>query len=150
MTAAGWVQLGVLIVLIAIGTRVLGPYIAAIFTMPADEVDGDERRAAGTTLHRSAEAEVHAAGTGGEEDDAGAAVALAVDERPPPPRRGIRGDKVFLPVERFIYRLCGIDETREQRWSVYALSLLAFSLVSVILLYVLQRLQGALPLNPNG
>ena len=54
------------------------------------------------------------------------------------------------PIERFIYRLCGIDDSREQRWSVYALSLLAFSLVSVLVLYVLQRFQGALPLNPNG
>ncbi len=57
---------------------------------------------------------------------------------------------MFLPVERFIYRLCGIDDSREQRWSVYALSLLAFSLVSVLVLYALQRFQGALPLNPNG
>ena len=42
------------------------------------------------------------------------------------------GDRVFLPVERLIYRLCGIDPEREQRWSVYALSLLAFSFVSVL------------------
>jgi K+-transporting ATPase ATPase A chain len=48
-----------------------------------------------------------------------------------------------------VYRLCGIDERREQRWSTYALSLLAFSFVSVVFLYALQRLQGHLPLNPN-
>ena len=42
-----------------------------------------------------------------------------------------RADKVFGPVERVIYRLCGIDEEREQRWNVYAVSVLAHSLVSV-------------------
>ncbi|QXC59795.1 potassium-transporting ATPase subunit KdpA [Aquihabitans sp. G128] len=61
-----------------------------------------------------------------------------------------RADKVFGPVERRIYRLCGIDEEREQRWNTYALSLLAFSLVSVLLLFAIQRLQGSLPFNPDG
>ena len=61
-----------------------------------------------------------------------------------------RADKVFGPVERGIYRICGIDEEREQRWTVYATSILAFSLSSVVLLYALQRFQGSLPLNPEG
>ena len=60
------------------------------------------------------------------------------------------GDRFFEPVERFIYRVCGIDRRREQRWNVYALSLIAFSLLSVLLLYGLQRLQGSLPFNPTG
>ena len=60
------------------------------------------------------------------------------------------GDKVFGPLERVIYRVGGIDPDREQRWSVYALSLLAFSAVSVVLLYGLLRFQGVLPGNPNG
>ena len=59
------------------------------------------------------------------------------------------GDRVFLPVERGIYRLLGVDPSREQRWNVYALSLLAFSAVSVVGLYLLQRVQGALFLNPT-
>ena len=59
------------------------------------------------------------------------------------------GDRVFLPVERVIYRVSGVDPKREQPWTVYALSLLAFSAVSVLGLYLLQRLQGALPLNPT-
>ena len=59
------------------------------------------------------------------------------------------GDRFFNPIERFIYRMCGIDHRREQRWNVYALSLVAFSLVSLILLYGLQRLQGSLPFNPT-
>jgi potassium-transporting ATPase potassium-binding subunit len=60
-----------------------------------------------------------------------------------------RLDRVFGPVERFVYRLCRIDPEREQRWNVYALSLLAFSVVGVLLLYVVQRVQSSLPLNPT-
>jgi K+-transporting ATPase ATPase A chain len=61
-----------------------------------------------------------------------------------------RGDRVFSAIERPIYRLCRIDPDSEQRWSVYALSLLAFSLVSVLVLYAQLRLQGHLFLNPNN
>ncbi|HEV7534468.1 MAG TPA: potassium-transporting ATPase subunit KdpA, partial [Acidimicrobiia bacterium] len=60
------------------------------------------------------------------------------------------GDRVFLPVERAIYRACRVDPDREQRWTVYAYSLLAFSAVSGIVLYAQLRLQGHLPLNPDG
>lgn len=59
-------------------------------------------------------------------------------------------DRLFLPVERALYRLSGVDPEREQPWNVYALSLLAFSAVSVVGLFLLQRVQGALPLNPTG
>jgi K+-transporting ATPase ATPase A chain len=50
-------------------------------------------------------------------------------------------------VERVVYRVCGIDPGSEQRWSVYGASLLAFSAVSVVLLFVLQRVQPSLPLS---
>jgi K+-transporting ATPase ATPase A chain len=60
-----------------------------------------------------------------------------------------RGDRFFSAIEAPIYRVCGIDPEGEQRWSVYALSLLAFSLVSVLILYAQLRLQGHLPLNPD-
>src|SRR5690242_4406867 len=65
------------------------------------------------------------------------------------------GGKTFLhpvlgPVERAIYRLAGIREDAEQRWTQYAASLLAFSFVSFLFVYVLQRLQGILPFNPQG
>jgi K+-transporting ATPase ATPase A chain len=60
------------------------------------------------------------------------------------------GDRVFGPVERVIYRACGIDEQGEQRWQTYATSLLAFSFASVVVLYAQIRLQGHLPLNPDG
>ncbi len=52
-----------------------------------------------------------------------------------------------LRVERGIYRLGGIDPDADQRWPVYARALLAFSVVGVLLLYVLQRVQSHLPLS---
>ncbi len=60
------------------------------------------------------------------------------------------GDRVFLPVERFVYRILGVDPESEQRWTTYAYSLLAFSLVSVVVLYGILRLQHHLPGNPDG
>ena len=92
-----WLQLIALIAIIAVGTRVLGPYLAGVF--------GDDQRS--------------------------------------------YGDRLFSKVERPIFRLCGIDERREQRWTTYAQSLLAFSAVSVLAVYGLQRLQGHLPFNPT-
>ncbi|HEU4893066.1 MAG TPA: potassium-transporting ATPase subunit KdpA [Vicinamibacterales bacterium] len=59
-------------------------------------------------------------------------------------------DPVLRPLERLIYRLTGVDERHEMRWTEYALSMLAFSLVSMLVLYALQRLQGLLPFNPQG
>src|ERR1035441_6650549 len=59
------------------------------------------------------------------------------------------GDRVFLPVERLIYRVTGVNPESEQRWTIYAISVLAFSCVSVVVLYGMQRLQAHLPLNPD-
>jgi len=99
VSTASWVELGALIVAIAISTPVLGSYLARVY--------GSDR------------------------------------DRPP------FGDRAFLVVERPIYRLCGIDPEGEQRWTSYAVSLLAFSAVSVLVLYAQLRLQGHLPLNPD-
>jgi potassium-transporting ATPase potassium-binding subunit len=52
-----------------------------------------------------------------------------------------------LPVERVVYRLVGVDAKADQRWSVYATSVLAFSLVGVVGLFLLQRVQDHLPLS---
>ena len=60
------------------------------------------------------------------------------------------GDRVFRPLERGVYRLTGVNPRREQRWTVYAASVLAFSLASVLFLYLLQRIQDFLPGNPTG
>ena len=59
------------------------------------------------------------------------------------------GDRVFLPVERLIYRVMRVNPKREQRWNVYALAVLALSFVSVLALYLFQRVQSWLPLD-NG
>ena len=97
MTAAAWLQMGVLVGLLVLGTRLLGPYLARVYS-------------------------------------GGAAP----------------GDRALLPLERAIYRAARIDPEREQPWTIYARSVIAFSLVSVLGLYALQRLQGLLPLNPGG
>ncbi|HET9600714.1 MAG TPA: potassium-transporting ATPase subunit KdpA, partial [Acidimicrobiales bacterium] len=57
------------------------------------------------------------------------------------------GDRFFGPVERVVYRILRVDPKREQRWNVFAMSLLAFSAVSVLALYLFQRLQASLPLS---
>lgn len=69
--------------------------------------------------------------------------------------RVFEGQRTFLhpvvrPLERLVYRLCGIREDREQRWTQYAASLLAFSLVTLLITYLLQRIQGLLPLDPHA
>ncbi len=67
----------------------------------------------------------------------------------------MEGERTFLspvlrPVERAIYRVCGIDETSEQGWKGYAVALLLFSLVGILVMYAMLRLQDVLPLNPNA
>src|SRR5450755_759530 len=58
-------------------------------------------------------------------------------------------DPVLRPVERLIYRLCGVDEKHEMRWTEYAGAMLLFSGVSMALLYLIERIQRWLPLNPQ-
>jgi potassium-transporting ATPase potassium-binding subunit len=59
-------------------------------------------------------------------------------------------DPIIRPIERLIYRLTGVDETRDMRWTEYAVSVLLFSVVSMLVLYAVQRLQAVLPWNPQG
>jgi K+-transporting ATPase ATPase A chain len=98
VTAAGWLELAVLIAALAVTTPLLGGYLARIY----DPSLG----------------------------------------RPP-------GDGFFSALERPIYRICRIDPDSEQRWTIYTRSLLAFSLVSLLVLYAQLRLQGHLLLNPD-
>jgi K+-transporting ATPase ATPase A chain len=58
-------------------------------------------------------------------------------------------DPVLRPIERLIYRLTGVDEEREMRWTEYAWAMLLFSVVSMIVLYAMQRMQAWLPFNPE-
>src|SRR6201996_8378720 len=57
---------------------------------------------------------------------------------------------VLRPLEILTYKLIGVNEGTEQRWTQYTASLLAFSIFSFLFVYALQRLQGILPLNPQG
>lgn len=59
-------------------------------------------------------------------------------------------DPLLRPVERLIYRVAGVDENAEMRWTAYALAVLLFHLVGIIVLYLIQRGQGLLPWNPQG
>ncbi|MDE3137060.1 MAG: potassium-transporting ATPase subunit KdpA [Acidobacteriota bacterium] len=68
--------------------------------------------------------------------------------------RVFEGEKTFLdsvlrPVEKLVYRLTGVDEKHEMRWTEYAIAMLLFSGVSMVLLYVLERLQRWMPFNPQ-
>jgi len=58
-------------------------------------------------------------------------------------------DPVLRPIERLLYRITGVDEDHEMRWTEYAVAMLLFSLVSMIVLYLMQRLQAYLPFNPQ-
>jgi K+-transporting ATPase ATPase A chain len=59
-------------------------------------------------------------------------------------------DPLLRPLERVIYRVTGVDETKEMRWTEYAVAMLLFSVVSMALLYFIQRVQHLLPWNPQG
>ncbi len=59
------------------------------------------------------------------------------------------GDRFFLPIERLVYRATGVNPEGEQRWTVYAISVLAFSMVSALVLYGMQRIQAHVPFNPD-
>src|SRR5258708_24263931 len=58
-------------------------------------------------------------------------------------------DRVLRPLERVVYRLTGVDEKHEMRWTEYASAMLLFSGVSMALLYLIERTQKWLPFNPQ-
>jgi K+-transporting ATPase ATPase A chain len=59
------------------------------------------------------------------------------------------GDRVFAPIERIAFRLPRVDERREQRWNVYAISLLAFSVLAFLLVYALRAPPGLVGAQPD-
>jgi K+-transporting ATPase ATPase A chain len=59
-------------------------------------------------------------------------------------------DRVLGPLERAIYRVCGVRPEEQMGWKRYAIAMLAFQLLGLLAVYGLQRLQGWLPLNPQG
>jgi len=96
MTANGWAQIGVFLLVILLITKPLGVFMARVFS----------------------------------------------------------GERTFLdplmrPIERFLYRVTRVDEKHEMRWTEYAISMLLFSVVSMLLLYAIERVQLWLPWNPQ-
>jgi K+-transporting ATPase ATPase A chain len=96
MTANGWFQIGLYLILLLAITKPMGVYMARVFS----------------------------------------------------------GEKTFMdpmlrPMERLLYRMTGVDETHEMRWTEYATAMLLLSVVSMILLYVILRVQRWLPWNPQ-
>jgi K+-transporting ATPase ATPase A chain len=57
---------------------------------------------------------------------------------------------VLRPIERGVYRVCGIDETVEQGWKGYTISVLVMALFAIVVGYIMLRLQDVLPLNPGA
>lgn len=67
----------------------------------------------------------------------------------------MNGEKVFLskilnPIENFIYKILRIDKDEEMDWKKYSVSIIAFSVIGFVILFLLQMVQGILPLNPEG
>ena len=58
-------------------------------------------------------------------------------------------DPVLRPIERLLYRVTRVDESHEMRWTEYAIAMLLFSMVAMLVLYLMERLQGYLPFNPQ-
>src|SRR5262245_11015986 len=58
--------------------------------------------------------------------------------------------RALAPLERGIYRVCGVRPDESMGWRRYALAMLAFQLFGFLAVYALQRIQGWLPLNPQG
>ena len=58
-------------------------------------------------------------------------------------------DRVLGPVERWIYRLAGVRPDSEMNWKTYAVAMLLFNFLGILVVYAVQRLQGILPFNPQ-
>jgi len=74
----------------------------------------------------------------------GSWMARVYDRRPTPL------DAVLGPIERLAYRVCGVDPEEGMTWKTYALAMLWFNVAGLVVVYLLQRLQGVLPLDPQG
>jgi potassium-transporting ATPase potassium-binding subunit len=129
MSVSGWEQLLFVVAVTAVAAPLLGRYLAATFRGgPASEPKG----APPPGLRSEATREGGGSrAPGGEREN-----------RAP-------GDRVFLPIERLVYRTLGVDPESSWTWRSYALAVLAFGLVSTLLLYAILRLQGVLPGNPT-
>lgn len=64
-------------------------------------------------------------------------------------RERTSADRLLGPIERLLYRVTGVDESHEMRWTEYGMSMLMFSAVTMLLTYGIERLQAILPWNPQ-
>ncbi|MGW5268254.1 potassium-transporting ATPase subunit KdpA [Rhodococcus sp. NPDC003994] len=114
---AAGLQIAAVVIVLAAAYVPLGDYMARVYASPSDDDPSDD--------------------AGSESNGTGGGTALRTRTRPRTDSR----------VESLIYRLCRVDPRAEQTWIGYSLSVLGFSAASVLFLYVLQRVQGVLPLN---
>jgi len=137
MNLTGWEQLLFVCAVTALLAPLLGRYLAATFSylpggrppVPPDvRTSGPDRK--NRDLIRP-----------GRADESSGVPASAAGRAP--------GDRIFLPVERLIYRALRVDPESSMTWPVYAIAVLVFGLLSSLLLYLVLRLQGVLPLNPT-
>jgi K+-transporting ATPase ATPase A chain len=126
MSVSGWEQLLFVVAVTAVAAPLLGRYLAATFRGAG---------AAGTSVSGTSVSGTSVSGT----SVSGTSVS---GSRAP-------GDRVFLPVERLVYRTLGVDPDSSWTWRAYALAVLALGLVGTLLLYAILRLQGVLPGNPT-
>ncbi len=134
MTASGWEQLGFAAVVTVVLAPLLGRYLAATFrdTVHTRRYEPPQSLAARTQGDASPRPSAGSA-WGDDHGESGRAA----------------GDRVFLPIERTVYRALRIDPDSSWTWRMYALAVLAFGALSTLLLYGILRLQGYLPLNPT-
>ncbi|GGG06607.1 potassium-transporting ATPase potassium-binding subunit [Rhodococcoides trifolii] len=125
--AAG-LQIAAVVIVLAAAYVPLGDYMARVFTNPRDALARAE-------LVGSAAQQAH-----------GSTTTTTTTSAPQPQNRSATASADWR-VESLLYRLCRIDPRSEQTWVGYALSVLGFSAAGVLFLYVLQRVQGVLPLN---
>ena len=59
-------------------------------------------------------------------------------------------NRLFGPLERLLYRICGVDPNAEMGWKHYSIAVILFNLLGALAVYALQRMQGSLPLNPQA
>jgi potassium-transporting ATPase potassium-binding subunit len=136
MNVTGWEQLLFVCAVTAVLAPLLGRYLAATFRTPG--------------MSSNSGAPVGAAKKGAPGDSTsksgtriGSKSGTRIGSKSAP------GDRVFLPVERLIYRALRVDPDNSMTWQGYAVSVLIFGLASTLLLYAILRLQGVLPLNPT-
>ncbi len=132
MTGAAWAQLAVLVGILILTVPLLARFVfAAVEGETAEPQPGSPDTATGQPSHSGQPSHTGQPGQPGQP-------------------RGGRLIGVARSIENRVYKLLGVNPDVEQGWRAYAVSLLVFSAVSIVVVYLMLRLQGVLPLNPDG